>query len=184
MYRDGFVVDDGPYRRLDDPANKEFLRSLAKGQTPAELRGDGSSASGNITVGLVDKRKEYYVEQFQSFSGTGQSLGGAAVDTGSSSSERPGVYDPSDLPAAFAAPGATETTSIAVRMLDGKRKVVKIALSATVAQLAASAVQVSNTAIQVPFRMVTGFPPKPLLVSDQTIEEAGLKGAQIQLQKA
>jgi len=187
MYRDGFVVDDGPYRRLDDPANKEFLRSLANGQTPAELRGDGGSASGsgNITVGLVDKRKEDYVEQFQSFSGTGQSLGSGVTDVGSSSdSGRPGVYDPSNLSSDASPPGDTETTSIAVRMLDGKRKVVKISLAATVAQLAASAVQASNTSIEVPFRMVTGFPPKPLVDSDQTIEEAGLKGAQVQLQKA
>ena len=31
MYRSGFVVDDGPYRRLDDPNNSEFLRDLARG---------------------------------------------------------------------------------------------------------------------------------------------------------
>ena len=55
MYRDGFVVDDGPYRRLDDPANADFLRSLARGQTPAELVSDGEG--GNVTVGLIDKRK-------------------------------------------------------------------------------------------------------------------------------
>ena len=28
MYKGGFVVDDGPYRRLDDPANADFLRAM------------------------------------------------------------------------------------------------------------------------------------------------------------
>lgn len=31
MYIGGFTVDDGPFRRLDDPANKEFLKDLANG---------------------------------------------------------------------------------------------------------------------------------------------------------
>eukprot|EP00532_Pseudo-nitzschia_australis_P003373 CAMPEP_0168201896 /NCGR_PEP_ID=MMETSP0139_2-20121125/23974_1 /TAXON_ID=44445 /ORGANISM="Pseudo-nitzschia australis, Strain 10249 10 AB" /LENGTH=282 /DNA_ID=CAMNT_0008127529 /DNA_START=101 /DNA_END=949 /DNA_ORIENTATION=+ len=189
MYRDGFVVDDGPYRRLDDPANKEFLRSLAKGQTPAELRDNAGTNTSNLTVGLVDKRQEDYVQQFRSFSGAGQSLRNDDDDNdgGESSVERPGVFDPSNLTATATAAttaATTSTTSIAVRMLDGKRKVVKIAPTATVAQLAARAFEASNTPIDVPFRIVSGFPPKPLLRSDQTIEEAGLKGAQVQLQKA
>lgn len=178
MYRDGFVVDDGPYRRLDDPQNADFLRSLARGQTPSELLSE--SQGGNITVGLVDKRKEDYVETFRSFSGAGQSLGAAASPAGSPAAD--GVLDPSALPAV--SEDGANTTSIAVRMLDGKRKVIKIALSCTVEQLAARAVLASNTTIDVPFRMVTGFPPKPLLLLQQTIEEAGLKGAQVQLQKA
>ena len=209
MYRDGFVVDDGPYRRLDDPANKEFLRSLAKGQTPAELR-DNAGANGsasangntNLTVGLIDKRQEDYVEQFRSFSGAGQSLGGnvpAFTSSNGGDGDSSGVFYPSNLSAAAtpasssisassptpsASASATPTTSIAVRMLDGKRKVVKIAPTATVAQLARRAVEASNTSIEVPFRIVSGFPPRPLLISNQTIREAGLEGAQVQLQKA
>jgi SEP domain len=35
MYRQGFVVDDGPFRRLDDPANETFLKDLAKGSVTA-----------------------------------------------------------------------------------------------------------------------------------------------------
>ena len=39
MYKSGFQVDDGPYRRLDDPENAEFLRAMAAGIIPQELRG-------------------------------------------------------------------------------------------------------------------------------------------------
>ncbi len=34
MYIGGFTVDDGPFRRLDDPANKDFLKDLANGCVP------------------------------------------------------------------------------------------------------------------------------------------------------
>merc|ERR1719329_1096073 len=73
MYKGGFVVDDGPYRRLDDPANADFLRALASGRIPAELVGD--SGPGGVDVGLVDRRTEDYVEPFSSFSGSGNALG-------------------------------------------------------------------------------------------------------------
>ncbi|VEU43878.1 unnamed protein product [Pseudo-nitzschia multistriata] len=177
MYRDGFVVDDGPYRRLDDPANKEFLKSLARGQTPSELTGD--SSSGNITVGLIDKRGEDYVEAFRSFSGAGQSLGaGSGASAGASSS---GVFDPGALgEAPPPPPSGASTTAIAVRGLDGRRKVVRLSRTATVAELAASL----DPRPQQAFRMVAGFPPKPLVEEGATLEEAGLVGAQVQLQKA
>ncbi|CAM9560526.1 unnamed protein product, partial [Phaeothamnion confervicola] len=31
MYREGFTVDDGPFRRLDDEANAPFLQDLSQG---------------------------------------------------------------------------------------------------------------------------------------------------------
>ena len=46
MYRSGFTVDAGPHRRLDDPANAEFLTSLARGRIPRELsREEGGEAA-------------------------------------------------------------------------------------------------------------------------------------------
>lgn len=185
MYRDGFVVDDGPYRRLDDPENAGFLRSLARGQTPDELRGDGPG--GNTTVGLVDKRREDYVETFRSFSGAGQSLRSETTADANGGGAANGVFDASSLPAPPSedtTDASAPTTSIAVRMLDGSRKVVKIALGATISELASRAAAASNATIAGPFRIVAGFPPKPLTDGNQTVEEAGLKGAQVKLAKA
>ena len=188
MYREGFVVDDGPYRRLDDPSNRGFLRSLARGQTPEELRGDANGPGGNTTVGLVDKRNQDYVETFRSFSGAGQSLA-ASSNSNSNGASASGVFDPSSLPVPSTDEDATQpTTSIAVRMLDGSRRVVTIALGATVQELAARVVAAASSAASssssVPFRIVAGFPPKPLQDGSQTVEAAGLKGARVQLQKA
>ena len=105
MYRSGFTVDNGPYRRLGDESNAEFLTSLARGLVPRELQEEGE---GEVIVGLVDRRGEEYDPEkhgredygadgsgggdaFQSFSGEGQSLGGAVAST---SSLVGGVIDP------------------------------------------------------------------------------------------
>jgi len=171
MYRDGFVVDDGPYRRLDDEANAEFLRSLAMGRTPREL-----VEEGHVTVNLVDKRSEEYIETFRSFSGAGTSLGGASDATHYNGG---GVYDPSTQSSLSTLLDSSKpTTSIQVKLLNGKRQVVKINLNATVATLAAM-LQATE-----PFRLVTGFPPRPLTDMNATIEECGLQGAQVMMQKA
>jgi UBX domain-containing protein 1 len=163
MYRDGFQVDDGPYRRLDDPANAEFLRSLAMGRTPKELLGDG-----DVTVGLIDKRKEEFVETFSSFSGEGNSLGTSA------SASPDGLIDPSSLPdTPPPVDDAQPTTSIQVRLVNGQRRVIRINTASTAADLAA------HIGGDTPFRLISGFPPKPLTDLSQTIEAAGLKGAQV-----
>jgi UBX domain-containing protein 1 len=169
MYRDGFVVDDGPYRRLDDPANAEFLRSLAMGRTPQELIADAEG--GDVTVGLVDKRNEEYVEQFRSFSGQGATLGSTVSGN---------TLDPSELPEPGEVDASRPTTSIAVRLPDGKRKVVKINLDSSVLQLATHL----RSSVDGPFQIVSGFPPKPLEDFAATVEAAGLKGAQVQIKKA
>lgn len=178
MYRDGFVVDDGPYRRLDDPANAPFLRALAMGQTPPELMEEAGSSG--ITVNLMDKRSEDYVETFRSFSGAGTTLGGDSV---AAIGGTHGVFDPATLPETPPPVDESQpTTSIAVRLPNGQRKVVKANLSMTVLQVAAHIRPILPESS--PFRIVAGFPPKPLEDAAATVEAAGLKGAQVQIKKA
>ena len=140
------------------------------GRTPAELAEDGE-----IVVGLLDKRNEDYVETFKSFSGEGNSLGG----TTSASSD--GAFDPASLPET--PPPVDDhkpATSIQIRLPNGTRRVVRINLSMTVGDLAA---HLRDDAGSEPFRLVAGFPPKPLTDASATVEGAGLKGAQVSLQQ-
>jgi UBX domain-containing protein 1 len=180
MYRDGFVVDDGPYRRLDDPANADFLRSLAMGRAPAEFGG------GDVSVGLIDKRSEEYVQTFSSFSGQGNSLGSSTTLTGtaSSSASSGAMIEPSSLPSEPpAVDNSLPTTNIQVRLVNGQRRVITINTSSTVADLAAHVVVADNNTTQA-FMLVSGFPPKPLVDLTQSMEEAGLKGAQVTQKRA
>ena len=143
------------------------------GRTPRELIPE--EGGGDVVVGLVDKREEDYVETFRSFSGAGTALGASSVS-------EEGTFDPANLPSPPPAMDAGRpSTSIAVRLLNGKRQVVKINLDAPVQDLAAHLVAHVESS---PFRMVAGFPPKPLTDPSATIEAAGLKGAQVSLQKA
>lgn len=157
------------------------------GRTPRELLSDSTNDSGDVVVGLVDKRKEDYVETFQSFSGTGETLGTSRSHA--SSGGEGGVFWPASLPVvappheppSSSSSTAVGMTSVQVRMLNGKRKVLRVALSSTVEHLAALLVQ--ETATTEPFRLVSGFPPQPLKHPHQSLEEAGLKGASVQMQK-
>ena len=179
------MVDDGPYRRLDDPANAEFLRALATGRTPRELV-EESGGQGNVVVGLVDKRQEEYVETFRSFSGQGTSLGSTATTAAASSASG----EASDDPSVFSAVGDSTpspvdetqpTTSVAVRLLNGKRQIVRLNLTSTVQDLA---LNLREAAGESSFRLMAGYPPQPLTDATATIEAAGLKGAQVSMQKA
>mmetsp|Transcript_25648 Transcript_25648/g.38338 ORF Transcript_25648/g.38338 Transcript_25648/m.38338 type:complete len:242 (-) Transcript_25648:337-1062(-) len=171
MYKGGFVVDDGPYRRLDDPANADFLRALASGRIPAELVGD--SGPGGVDVGLVDRRTEDYVEPFSSFSGSGNALG--AIPT----SDR-GIIDvtsdyfnsPPEIP-------DDNTVSIQVRLLNGKRIVVKLSRNNNVSDLvrAIHANPVAQDAIGEPYVLSAGFPPKRLEHLEDSIADSNLAGA-------
>jgi UBX domain-containing protein 1 len=169
-------VDDGPYRRLDDPTNADFLRALAMGRTPPELSAEAES--GKVVVGLVDKRDQDYHEEFRSFSGQGTSLGGMAGGAGNTFDPRTFAAE-SSTTAPVVLDESTPHTSIQVRLLNGQRRVIRINMSSTVADLA---VLLSGDATCA-FRLSSGFPPKPLDATS-TIEAAGLKGAQVTMQKA
>ncbi|KAL9185046.1 hypothetical protein ACHAXT_002823 [Thalassiosira profunda] len=200
MYRSGFVVDDGPYRRLDDPDNAEFLTSLARGMVPRELSQEAREAGsdGEVAVGLVDRRGEEYDPErhsapaaggrggggggtggFQSFAGEGQSLGGTGG--GASAASAGGVIDPAAAGAPRAVDAARPSTSVAVRLLNGQRLVVKVNLDAPVSEIGQ---HIGSQAGGDPYVLTSGYPPAAIEDLGQTVEGAGLKGAQVVLKKA
>ena len=62
LYSNGFTVDDGPFRALNDPANKQFIEEMNRGIIPTELRtGAEQGGGGNVDVALKDKSSEEYV---------------------------------------------------------------------------------------------------------------------------
>lgn len=199
MYASGFTVDNGPYRRLADPDNAEFLTSLARGMIPRELSQEArESGGGEVMVGLVDKRSEEYDPEkhgqqgsggnaagdgggFESFSGEGQSLGaqvsGAASATTASSE---GVIDPSNASVPQELDSSRPSTSVAIRLLNGKRLVVKVNVDSPLTELGQHIGSQAGT----PYVLTSGFPPAVIKDLGKSVEEAGLKGAQVVLKKA
>lgn len=208
LYRSGFTVDNGPLRRLDDPANGEFLRDLAKGIVPKELQQDAaaaaaaSSGSGDasldMTVGLIDKRHLEYDQDVSSssaagggavatasFVGEGQSLGRASRvhAHGGIISPPPSSDLMMEVPVPVPVRDNEPTTVIQVRLLNGKRLRVRINTSATVEDLVQH-IHASGDAGDDDYVLSAGFPPKVLEDLGMTIEESGLKGAQVIQSKA
>ncbi|CAM9311870.1 unnamed protein product [Chrysoparadoxa australica] len=172
MYREGFTVDDGPYRRLDDPANKPFLQDLGKGIVPRELHHKMKDGGGACTVNLQDRRQEDYVPPaYTAFSGSGQTMGAASngggqvVSGAAGAGEMPTVDD------------SQPTTSLQIRLHNGRRLPARLNLSHTIRHI--QALINAEGAGDQPYVLMTGFPPAQLKDFDMTLEAAGLKGAAI-----
>lgn len=175
FYKNGFVVDDGEFRPLDAPENKAFVDAINQGRVPAELI--PRLNKGEVDVAVEDHRGEDYVPPaYRAYSGAGNTMGSA------SAAPKGAVVTATKAAAAVTADPSQPTTTLQVRLLDGRRERVTLNLSHTVAHLQAVVSGLKGTTK--PFILVAGFPPKPLDNTALTIEAAGLKGAAVTQQAA
>eukprot|EP00931_Biecheleriopsis_adriatica_P109599 TRINITY_DN83865_c0_g1_i1.p1 TRINITY_DN83865_c0_g1~~TRINITY_DN83865_c0_g1_i1.p1 ORF type:complete len:240 (-),score=64.77 TRINITY_DN83865_c0_g1_i1:69-788(-) len=159
MYRNGFIVAEGPFRPLSDPLNRKFMMEIAKGRCPAELQARGGAP---VHVAVHDKRGEDYKEPpppaLQKFSGEGNTLGersAAPVEA-----EKGSVTIDDTKP----------KTKLQIRFHDGSRKGQEFNEEHTVGDLRTFCVQCVGQAMTI----MGGFPPKPLSDDSLTLKEAGL----------
>ncbi|CAM9460603.1 unnamed protein product [Ectocarpus sp. 8 AP-2014] len=173
MYNGGFTVDDGPFRRLDDPANKDFLKDLASGLVPKELEAGATPGKGT-DVKLVDKQNEDYVAPpYVAFGGDGQTMGASTVAEGA-------VMTATGAPEASEAPevdASQPSTTLQIRLHDGRRVRAQLNMHHTVRHI--QAIIAREGAGGGSYMLMAGYPPAPLSDSSQTLEQAGLKGASI-----
>jgi len=176
VYRNGFTVDDGPFRALDDPANKEFIDDMGQGVVPRELEQGAKGA--HVNVDLVDKRGEDYEKppepSYVAYSGEGQTVGGdSKVEVGA-------LVGGDGAAAAEETPTVDESqpkTTIMIRLHNGKRMKATLNLTHTVRHV--QALISAEGAGSAPYVLMAGFPPAQLSDASLTIDAAGLKGAQI-----
>lgn len=169
LYRNGFTLNDGPFRPYDDPANEAFLQAVQLGRTPQELSPDGR----DVDVEVIAKRDESFVPAAApapSFAGEGLSLRAAPAADGvlpvDSSAQKPVVDD------------GQPATTVQVRMVDGRRLTVRLNLTHTVRDLR-SAVDAENPG-GAAYALQLSFPRKLLTDLSATIKDAGLAGAAVQ----
>lgn len=75
LWRQGFSINDGDLRTYEDPASKEFMECIMKGEIPQELRKQNMNM---IHLDLEDHRHEEFVKpkkRFAAFIGEGHTLG-------------------------------------------------------------------------------------------------------------
>ena len=164
----------------------EFLTSLARGMVPRELKQD--TGDGEVMVGLVDRRGEEYDlekhgresdaasgggDEFQSFFGKGQSLGASTA-----SSQTGGVIDPThpnNMLSLQPVDPSKPTTSIAIRLPNRKRLVVKLNTCDFVSTIG----QHIGQSMEGRYELTSGYPQRTVEHLDESVEVAGLKGAQV-----
>ncbi|XP_010244155.1 PREDICTED: plant UBX domain-containing protein 4 [Nelumbo nucifera] len=177
FWSNGFTVNDGPLRRLDDPENAPFLESIRKSECPKEL--EPADRRSPVKVNLI-RREEKCPEpekRHVPFQGVGRTLG--------SSSTSPAVSEPTvaaSAPSPFMGLVVDETlpsTSIQLRLADGTRMVARFNYHHTINDIRAF-IDASRPGGARTYQLQTvGFPPKQLTDVTQTIEQAGLASSVI-----
>lgn len=179
LYRNGFVVGDGPFRAKDDPANQRFLKELAAGNCPREL--ETGIHGGAMNVELKDKHTEDFIPPaYTAFGGSGHSLSSPTNATASSAPGSSTALVPKKILLDATAP----TARVQLQLHDRRRVVVTCNLSTTVQEL------MQHAAVETPdlngrFTLLQGYPPKPISpeAMGQTVEEAKLNGAKLTQRK-
>ncbi|KAL6197875.1 hypothetical protein ACLB2K_027667 [Fragaria x ananassa] len=175
FWSDGFSVNDGPLRRLEDPENAPFLESIRKSECPRELEPEDRSTA--VHVNLIRRNEKYpeAVKRQVAFQGVGRTLGSSsgAVPSEPTSSTTPlstgptpslGLVVDENLPA----------TSVQLRLADGTRMIAQFNYHHTISDIR-TFVETSRPGSPSNYQLqVMGFPPKILNDPTQTIEQAGL----------
>uniref|UniRef100_A0A7S1WWS1 SEP domain-containing protein n=1 Tax=Alexandrium catenella TaxID=2925 RepID=A0A7S1WWS1_ALECA len=168
VYKNGFVVDNGPFRPLSDPLNKKFMDEMAAGRCPAELQ---EGRSEPVHVAVHDKRAEEFKEppppSYVKFSGEGNTLSSGGASSSAAVSTDAGKIEVDASKPKF---------KIQIRFHNGEKKAQEFNEGHTVGDLRAFCQQcVGGQAMTI----MGGFPPKPVTDDSQTLKDAGLAGAAV-----
>jgi len=112
-----FTVNDGPPRKIDDPANQHFIDAINQQRVPHELLPANWTPEQEIDVELIDKKSEEWKpppKDIKAFEGNAQKMGSSGPQ-GSMALARALVLDPTKA-----------SRSIKVWFADGVTQVVKV----------------------------------------------------------
>jgi len=164
QYPNGITVNDGPLMNIEDPATVEFLKSLAAGEVPEELKEFANKTTGQLNVELKRVDQPYtkkIAPREKLFSGSGQTLASAA----------PSAVPTTVTPGAVAVDESKPVTTVQIRWQNGSRLVQRFNEATTVNQLFDFVTSACGGQAVI---ISAGFPPAPLQPSSQNLREANL----------
>ncbi|CAL1412890.1 unnamed protein product [Linum trigynum] len=178
FWSNGFTVNDGPLRRLDDPENAPFLESITKSECPKEL--EPADRRSSVHVNLIkrdEKCPEPEKQRHVAFQGVGRTLGGSVATPVSTEPVVGSSTHLNVVPTPSTGVVVDETlpsTSVQLRMADGTRMIANFNYHHTVNDIRAF-IDASRPGGARNYQLqMMGFPPKLLSDPTQTIEQAGL----------
>ncbi|XP_024960813.1 plant UBX domain-containing protein 4-like [Cynara cardunculus var. scolymus] len=170
FWRNGFTVNDGPLRRLDDPENAPFLESIRKSECPRELEPADRRSSVNVNLIRRDENHPEVVATQVAFQGLGRTLGRNPDEV----APEPNTSNPAPTFGGLVLDPTLPSTSIQLRLADGTRMIAHFNHHHTVADIRAF-INASRPDGSRAYQLQTvGFPPKQLTDPNQTIDQAGL----------
>ncbi|KAL9994216.1 putative UBX domain, SEP domain, Ubiquitin-like domain superfamily [Helianthus debilis subsp. tardiflorus] len=175
FWRNGFTVNDGPLRRLDDPENASFLESIKKSECPREL--EPADRRSSVHVNLIrrdENRTEPVVATQVAFQGVGRTLGRNADEAAPDAITSNAAADTTASSGGLVLDPALPSTSIQLRLADGTRMIAHFNHHHTVADIRAFINASRPDGSRVYQLQTVGFPPKLLTDPNQTIDQAGL----------
>ncbi|TYJ26077.1 hypothetical protein E1A91_A07G094600v1 [Gossypium mustelinum] len=176
FWRNGFTVDDGPLRQLDDPANATFLESVMGSQCPKELEPADPRTKVDLHLFRQDENYSEPNRRQSVFQGVGRTLGSSSPSpTPSESTAAAGNIITAPAPSmGLVVDTSLPTTSIQLRLSDGTRMISRFNHQHTIRDIRGF-IDASRPGGATNYQLQTmGFPPKQLIDLDQTIEQAGI----------
>ncbi|KAI1318115.1 hypothetical protein EDD11_007167 [Mortierella claussenii] len=181
FWRNGYSLDDGPLMSYTDPANREFLDAINKGQAPLKYLNikPGQPVEMRVAKRMEEDYKEPPKAPPKPFEGTGNRLGSVASTLASTPGSFPGGEGSSSgaapaPPRSLSIDESQPVTSIQIRLADGTRMVARFNHTNTINDIRgfinASRAGESSRA----YVLQTSFPKKELEDVQQTIKDAGL----------
>ncbi|CAD8160810.1 unnamed protein product [Paramecium pentaurelia] len=175
LWNNGFQINDGEFKDLNDPENKKFIAELKQSQVPTALR---AKYPKGLSVKLEDRKTEKYVPppppKYVEFSGSGVSLG-----------QQQFVQQQQQVKVDLSKQGQIQidpnqpTTNIMVRLSTGNTITLTVNTTTRVTVIQQHLLRMMNLPPQKQIQLISGFPPRPIQNLNQTVEEADLCDSQI-----
>ncbi|CAI5449473.1 unnamed protein product [Caenorhabditis angaria] len=194
IWTNGFSIDNGPLRAIDEPSSREFLRAIMAGKVPAEI--EQLHQGKKIDFHIEKKGCEYEPPKMKAFDGAGVRLGNvvpSVVGESSSSSQAPVVPVPSADEAVknlenakkeLALDQTQPTTNLQIRLLNNQRLVGTFNQSHTVSAVRNYICTAHPELLYQPFVIATTYPRKDIDDETQTLKDANLLNAALALREA
>ncbi|CAD6196147.1 unnamed protein product [Caenorhabditis auriculariae] len=188
MYPNGFSIDDGPLRMLNDPESEQFIQDIMQGRIPRELL--QLHRGRQIDLHMERKLTPYEPPKMKPFQGSGARLGNVVptVVGAGSSSAAPEPAAPQSTPdeAAKNLEKAKEevkleagqpTTNVQIRLPSGQRLVGTFNHTHTVTTVRSFICSAYPEMEYAPFQLMTTFPNKVIDDESLSLKDANLLNA-------